>query len=102
MSHPVILSPHVQDQILEALVWWHANRDKAPRLLEQEIDRALTVISERPRLGAKLASTRVSGLQRILLRKTRFHLYYQHDLETDEVYVLALWQAERESLPPLP
>jgi len=44
---------------------------------------------------------KVPGLRRLLLRRTRYHLYYVHDETAGEVLILALWSAVSGRPPPV-
>ena len=40
-------------------------------------------------------------VRRLLLPKSRYHLYYEYDADSKELTVLALWGAVRGRRPPL-
>ncbi len=81
--------------------WWRLNRDKAPDLFEQELERVLVLLATSPEMGERYK--KVGGLQwyRVLLEKTRQHAYYWIDREHDVIEIASVWGARRGSGPPL-
>jgi hypothetical protein len=43
----------------------------------------------------------VSGVRRLYLPATRYHVYYVHEPELHQVVILAVWSAVRGKGPPL-
>ena len=84
-------------EIEEINAWWRDNRSGAPDLFLVELGRILDVIALVPMLGASAKSARATGVRRVLLRKTRYHVYYRVRDET--LQVLAVWHAARGSPP---
>lgn len=76
--------------------WWRMNRAAAPDLFLKELGQAYEILSVMPSLG-----TPYRGLRRILLRKTRHHVYYALDEERRSVVVRGIWHAVRRRVPPL-
>jgi plasmid stabilization system protein ParE len=54
---------------------------------------------EHPSFGSPFLSTRAQGVRRVLLRRTRYHLYYR--IVGDDIEILAFWHAGRGTPPPL-
>ena len=79
--------------------WWRANRPSAPDLFVTELERMLAAVALMPLLGAPASSERVRGVRRVLLRATRYHVYYRARDATLEV--LAVWHAARGTGPGL-
>jgi plasmid stabilization system protein ParE len=77
------------------LGWWAENRPAAPDLLEQELRNVLALVAATPTLGALARDTRVKDVRRVLLRRTRYHVYYRVDSASVRLEVLALWHASR-------
>jgi plasmid stabilization system protein ParE len=96
----IIVSPRARRQIERAVRWWRANRPAAPDLLERELAAILDRIARSPELGRSMypPSERLPGLRRVLLSRTRYHLYFAPDGASGVLNVVALWHAER--LPP--
>ena len=88
-------TPEADEMALSADHWWLQNRPKAPLLFTEEYGRALSLLEEQPRVGPAYSTYTQAGVRRLLLQKTRFHLYYTYDTEADEVVVVAVWSAQR-------
>ena len=73
--------------------WGRANRDAVPNLFASELERTLAAIAVMPTLGAPAKSERVAEVRRVLLRKTRYHLYYR--VRGNALEVLAVWHSAR-------
>ena len=73
--------------------WWRSNRPSAPDLFATELESMLGAAALMPSLGALARSDRVRGVRRLLLRTTRYHVYYRVREQTLEV--LAVWHATR-------
>ena len=91
-------APGVDAQIESALRWWVKHRDKAPGLLVREIERALALIAATPEIGQRAKTSQFGRLHRMLLPKTKYHVYYRV-LESDAVVHLVLFrQAQKRPL----
>lgn len=99
MSAIVIVSPEAEEQIKTIDRWWRENRNAAPDLFVQELADAVAMLEAMPFAGHRVRHPEVKGLRRILLRATRYHLYYITDQET--VFVLAIWSSVRGAGPDL-
>ncbi|WP_422723945.1 type II toxin-antitoxin system RelE/ParE family toxin [Hyalangium rubrum] len=95
MTLRVFFTPRAQAQALEAAEWWRIHRPTAPELLEAELTTALRLLAELPELGRRYPHPRVTGVRRLLMPRTRYHLYYAHDAEEAAVLILAVWSAVR-------
>lgn len=89
----LLVAPEAAAQAEAIGRWWRENRPAAPDLFASELESALAALLVAPRLGAAVEHPTVSGLRRVLLRATRFHVYYR--LRTEEVQVVAVWSALR-------
>ena len=92
----VVLTPRAARQMRAALAWWRENRPAAPDLLDRDLRGGLAVIAAAPTLGAPARDTRLAGVRRILLRRTRYHVYYRVDEAAGRLEILALWHARRQ------
>ena len=79
--------------------WWRTNRPASPDLFEQELAGALDLIQTWPGVGRRRRHRSISGLRRVLLRATRYHVYYASPPGSDTVFVLAVWSAVRGRMP---
>jgi plasmid stabilization system protein ParE len=91
----VAFTKRATNQTRRALAWWRENRRAAPDLLEQELRSVLALLAEAPMLGAVPRDARIKDARRVLLRRTRYYLYYRTKTEEGRLEVLALWHASR-------
>lgn len=75
--------------------WWCVHRDKAPGLLKAEFEEAIGLLAEHPEAG--ILSQDNSELRRLLLRKSRYALYYRVNQDESQVEILAFWHTSREA-----
>lgn len=80
--------------------WWRENRD-AKELFADEFEETLDRLAASPELGQTYRATRGKLIQRVLMKKTRTHVYYFHDRENDVVEVHTIWGARKERGPRL-
>lgn len=97
----VVVLPEAESQIRTINGWWRENRKAAPDLFAEEVAAALELIGRVPRFGRSCRHRTVSGLRRVILRSTRYHLYYAPDADGQHILVLAAWSAVRGRMPPL-
>jgi plasmid stabilization system protein ParE len=96
---PVRTTPEADAQILEIDSWWRNNRSASPHLLGEELAAAFNIIGGAPQMGRLYRQSPVPNTRRVLLKGTRYHVYYVPLV--DEVRVLAIWHAQRGAGPPL-
>jgi len=80
--------------------WWEQNRDKAPRLFVIELAAAVAKLrdgADEDRQCYALRGGRT--IWRLLMPKTRNHLYYRHDLTAGVVEIVAIWNATAGAAP---
>ena len=100
MSLPVIIEPEAAAQIRAIDAWWAANRPVAPNLFTDELAHCLELLQQAPKIGKPYRRHRhLRGLRRMLLRATRYHVYYEP--RADAVAVLAVWHSQRGQFPKL-
>jgi plasmid stabilization system protein ParE len=92
-------TPEADQQIRAIDDWWRANRRAAPDLFLDELAASFDVVSHAPHIGRLYRQSPIPGTRRILLKQTRYHVYYV--ARTDVVRVLAVWHAQRGVGPPL-
>ena len=80
--------------------WWRENRD-AKELFTDEFEQTLERLAAKPDVGQTYRTTRGKLVQRVLMKKTRCHVYYFHDRENDLVEVHTIWGAHKERGPGL-
>jgi plasmid stabilization system protein ParE len=99
VSLPVRTTPEADTQIREIDDWWRQNRSSAANLFLEELATSFDVIGHTPDIGRLYRQSPVPGTRRILLKGSRYHVYYVPRAE--EVNVLAVWHAQRGAGPPL-
>jgi len=52
-------------------------------------------------MGRRRRHGSIPGLRRVVLRATRYHVYYAVAADGDTVFVLAVWSAVRGGMPKL-
>lgn len=97
----VIVVPEAEAQVRKIDDWWRENRTAAPELFVQELAAAVALIQSSPQIGRRRRHPGLPGLRRVLLRSTRYHLYYVPDDSGERLFVLAVWSAVRGRLPRL-
>ncbi len=75
--------------------WWREHRPATADLFARELETALQLIADTPEMGAPHVARRGSLVRRVLLPKTRNHLYYEMDREHDVVLIVAIWGAPK-------
>jgi plasmid stabilization system protein ParE len=99
MTFSVITAPEADADIRAIDAWWRANRDAAPLLFFEELADALSLLAVYPEIGRRHEHRRLSDLRRLLLRATRYHVYYI--FTGDTVTILSVWSSVRRRGPKL-
>jgi plasmid stabilization system protein ParE len=81
--------------------WWALHRRAHPDLVSEELAEAADILATAPEAGLEFAPGRRLGMRRILLPRSRYHLYYRVIHEERSVEVIAIWHAARGKGPPL-
>jgi plasmid stabilization system protein ParE len=99
VSLNVRTTPEADQHVRAIDEWWRSHRTAAPNLFLDELEAAFALIGSAPNVGHPYRRSPVTGTRRILLVRSRYHVYYV-PLD-DEVVVVAVWHASRGSGPPL-
>lgn len=81
--------------------WWREHRPAAPTLFTDELDQAVSLLEVIPEMGPTYQTRGEIVLRRLMLPKTRYHVYYVHNPGTALVVVLSIWSAQRGRAPKL-
>ncbi len=73
--------------------WWRENRPLHPSLFRNELLTSFRRIAKHATVFRVLDEPRFPGLRRLLLNRTRYHVYWV--VEDDIVEVLAVWHTSR-------
>ncbi len=96
----IVLLAEAQSRFETEDEWWRENRD-AKDLFIDEFTQTLERLNTNP-VGQTYRVTIGKLIQRVLMKKTRCHVYYFHDREQDLVEIHTVWGAHRERGPRLP
>lgn len=100
MKLKVFITPRAREQIRGLNAYWRANREKAPKLLRNELRNTFALVSERPGAGWHVKDTRIDNLRTYPVKKTPYLVYYVHNIDKKRIEVLAVWSGMREYGPP--
>lgn len=93
--HRVELSPEALDQAQLIRAWWMENRPAAPDLFAEELAAAVRKLASLPRIGAPYDAPGFREMRRVLLARTRYHVYYAVDQDERIVRIHAIWHLSR-------
>jgi plasmid stabilization system protein ParE len=97
----VELSPQARDQLMTINLWWARNRPAAPTLVAVELETAIEQLATSPESGQLHAERDSLPVRKLLMPRSRYHLYYEVDQVKRLVTVLAAWHAVRGAGPRL-
>jgi plasmid stabilization system protein ParE len=97
----VLLVDEAERQLRDIVAWWAEHRSSAGDLVLQELESAIALLEASPDAGVRFQRTPVPGVRRLVMRRTRHHIYYVHDEQHELVYVLAIWGAPKHGDPVL-
>ena len=80
--------------------WWREHRD-AKELFVTEFETVLRQVASMPNVGQRYRRARGKLIQRVLMKKTRCHVYYVHDPGRNLVQIHSIWGARRKRGPAL-
>lgn len=89
----VVVSPEAEAQIRVLDVWWRETRSASPLLFLDELAEGLEMLRHFAGAGQLVHHPAVANVRRLLLRSSRYHVYYV-DREA-EVFVVAVWSSVR-------
>jgi hypothetical protein len=97
----LFFTPRAERQAAEMDFWWRENRPGSRDLFARELAEARAQITGAPAAGS-IYSTRSGKLyRRVLLPKTKNHVYFEVDETRNMVIVHAIWGAPRNRGPKL-
>ena len=96
----IVLLDEAQHRFESEDRWWREHRD-AKELFVTEFEEALRQVAAAPAIGQRYRRARGKLIQRVLMPKTRCHVYYFHDLNSDIVAIHSIWGARRRRGPSL-
>ena len=96
----IVLLEEAQRRFEAEDTWWRENREVKALFIE-EFSAVLGQSSSMPEVGQRYRRTRGKVIQRVLMKKTRCHVYYFHDQEQGVVEIHSVWGARKERGPKL-
>lgn len=96
----IVLLDEAQERFAAEDGWWREHRD-AKELFVTEFEEVLRQVAAAPGIGQRYRRARGKLIQRVLMPKTRCHVYYFHDLNRDIVEIHSIWGARRRRGPSL-
>jgi hypothetical protein len=96
----IILLDEARDRFETEDRWWREHR-AAKELFATEFEEILRQIAAAPGTGQRYRRARGKLIQRILMKKTRCHVYYFHDVGRDVLEIHSIWGARRRRGPAL-
>jgi plasmid stabilization system protein ParE len=73
--------------------WWRTNRPDTAQLFASELGAVVTLLTTAPDIGRPYAGK--PSVRRILLRRTRYHVYYTRDNDAGAITIVSVWSAVR-------
>jgi plasmid stabilization system protein ParE len=92
-------SADAQIEMIEA--WWRENRPAAPEMFSRELEAVVRLLEISPLIGKAYPDAPVPEVRRLLIGRSRYHVYWKVDAASHAVTVLAVWHARRGSGPRL-
>lgn len=80
--------------------WWRDHRD-TKELFTDEFEQTLARLIANADVGRAYRHARGKLIQRVLMRKTRCHVYYFHDRDNDVIEIHTIWGARKRRGPDL-
>jgi plasmid stabilization system protein ParE len=90
----IVLLAEAQRRFEAEDAWWRENRD-AHDLFIDEFEQTLERLVANPEAGQTYREVRGKLIQRVLMRKTRCHVYYFDDRANDLVEIHTIWGAHK-------
>ena len=93
MNQRVAIAPEAEAQVRAIAPEWRSERPLAPNLFVDELAETFEMLRHFAGAGQRVRHRNVPDVRRVLLRASRFHVYYVE--ERPRVVVLAVWSAVR-------
>ena len=87
----VVFTPEAAAQADHCDSWWRQHRPSAPGLFARELVEAAGLVAQAPGIGPVHRTIDGHPVRRLLLKKTRNHVYYV--VEADRIVVHSVWGA---------
>jgi plasmid stabilization system protein ParE len=95
------IGKRAQEQAAKIGQWWATHREAAPNLFIDELETTFRFLCSERGAGVRWPTPRRPTLRRILMPRSRNHVYFVVDEAADVIRVLAIWGAPRGKTPKL-
>jgi len=99
--HRVAFSKSAAEQAVAIDDWWREHRPAAPDLFRRELEAAVDLLGRSPLIGPLYAASPVPGVRRMLIGRSRHHVYWEVNADSRTLTITAVWHSGRGSGPPL-
>jgi plasmid stabilization system protein ParE len=100
-AYRVVIAARAERQVQLIAEWWSTHRPSAPALFLDELTEALSRLAAAPLSGSPYAVGKPKGVRRVLLRRSRYHVYFTVNDRDELVAVRAVWHSARGGAPNL-
>ncbi|MGZ5429148.1 MAG: type II toxin-antitoxin system RelE/ParE family toxin, partial [Thermoanaerobaculia bacterium] len=87
MTARILVTPVAEAQIERIDEWWQSHRPQAPDLFAEELERAFELLADAPEIGRRYPYPAGAMVRRFLLKRTRNHIYYQYQRNTQVILI---------------
>jgi hypothetical protein len=95
------IGKRAQGQAARIEQWWAEHREAAPGLFVDELEATFRFLCSERGAGVRWPTPRRPTLRRILMPRSKNHVYFMVDEAADVVRVLTIWGAPRGKAPKL-
>jgi plasmid stabilization system protein ParE len=100
-GYSVALAAKARAHLAAIQRWWLANRPAAPDLFGAEFRAAARRVASAPLSAAVYRTMNGREIRRLLMPRSRYHVYFEVRDASREVFILAIWHAARGRSPAL-
>ena len=91
----IVFTPESDRQASEKERWWREHRPASPTLFADELSDVLDLIAHTPNVGAVYQTVSGRHARRVLMPRTKNHVYFEVDEAQQRVIVHAVWGTPR-------
>ncbi len=99
MKAKVITTEQAHLDVAAEQEWWLEHRPDAPSLFFDELDAAYELLEDQPLAGIAGAVADRPTARRLILKRTRHHVYYEYEPDQCAVYIYSVWGAVKQKKP---
>jgi len=95
----IYFTPEGSEQADECDRWWRENRPAVANLFARELAAAAALLLVVPKIGPVYASLDGQPVRRVLMKKTKAHVYYVLEAALGQITIHAVWGAPKRGGP---